>query len=73
MASKPEPITKDIESTEVDPDITDEAALALKHIAENDMAPITPEESHRVLRRIDWIMVPIVRICLPSTLTSRWS
>jgi hypothetical protein len=73
MASKPETITKDIESTEMDRDVTDEAALALKHIDVNDMAPITPEESHRVLRRIDWIMVPIVRICLSSTLTSRWS
>ena len=53
-----EQTTKDLESVQA---LDDEAAIALKKIATTDMAPITDEESHKVLRKIDWWLMPIVQ------------
>jgi hypothetical protein len=59
MADKTEHTTKDLEA-DVNPDIVDEAAIALKHIATRDMAPITEEENHQILKKIDLWLMPIV-------------
>jgi hypothetical protein len=50
--------TKDLESIQ---GLDDEAAIALKKIATTDMAPITELENHKVLRKIDWWLMPIVQ------------
>jgi len=67
MESKPEAVVKDIESTEMNPDLTDEAAIALKKIATRDMAPITAEENHKILNKIDLWLMPIVQTSAGST------
>jgi hypothetical protein len=61
MDSKAEAFNEDIRNGEAD-----EAAIALKRLATNDMAPPTPEENHRVLRKIDWLLMPLVlpRCCI---------
>jgi len=56
MDSKAEAFNEDIRNGDAD-----EAAIALKHIATTDMAPPTPEENKRVLRKIDWLLMPLVR------------
>ena len=61
MTDKAEHTTKDIESTE---EFSDEAALALKKIGTQDMAPITEAENHQVLKKIDLWLMPIVPIYL---------
>jgi len=50
--------TKDLEAIEGVAD--DEAAIALKKIATQDMAPITDEENRHILKKIDLWMMPIV-------------
>ena len=55
---KSEQHTKDLESIQ---GLDDEAAIALKKIATTDMAPITELENHKVLRKIDWWLMPIVQ------------
>jgi hypothetical protein len=63
MADKteiPEHTTKDLEAESLNPDTIDEAAIALKHIATRDMAPITDEENHQILKKIDFYLMPIV-------------
>jgi hypothetical protein len=35
---------------------------ALKFIANQDIEPITPEEEKRVLRKIDWRLLPILML-----------
>jgi hypothetical protein len=62
MASKPEQVAHDIETTELHPEYADEAALALKKIASSDMAPITEEENRKVLRKVDLWLMPIVAL-----------
>jgi hypothetical protein len=66
MADKTEHTTKDLEA-DVNPDIVDEAAIALKHIATRDMAPITEEENHQILKKIDFWLMPIVRALVGNT------
>lgn len=59
--------TKDLESeANLNPDIVDEAAIALKHIATRDMAPITEEENRQILKKIDLWLMPIVLSALES-------
>lgn len=60
MTKKTEHTTKDIEA--VDGVGDDEAAIALKKIATQDMAPITDDENRRILKRIDLWLMPIVRL-----------
>lgn len=60
MTEKTEHTTKDIEA--VDGVGDDEAAIALKKIATQDMAPITDEENRRILKRIDLWLMPIVHL-----------
>jgi hypothetical protein len=71
MADKTEHTTKDLEA-DVNPDIMDEAAIALKHVATRDMAPITEGENHQILKKIDLWLMPIVISLLKNT-KSRWS
>ena len=66
MADKQEHTTKDLEG-DVNPDIADEAAIALKHIATRDMAPITEEENHQILKKIDFWLMPIVHSLFKNT------
>lgn len=41
---------------------------AMKVLAEGgDHSPITPEEERRVLRKVDWMLMPIVRRGLRSS------
>jgi hypothetical protein len=74
MAEKtehPEHITKDLEADFLNPDTVDEAAIALKHIATRDMAPITEEENHRILKKIDLWLMPIVLQSLCKNVNGR--
>lgn len=60
MTSKQEPehTTKDVECLDGVGD--DEAAIALKKIATQDMAPISDEENRKILKKIDLWLMPIV-------------
>lgn len=60
-----------LETANLDSGYEDEAAIALQHMATRDMAPIAEEESHKVLRKIDFWLMPIVLSFLPRLTVCR--
>jgi hypothetical protein len=56
--SELEHTTKDVDA--IDGVADDEAAIALKKIATQDMAPISDEENRQILKKIDLWLMPIV-------------
>jgi hypothetical protein len=53
MGSKTEDTNFDVESKDVSPALTNEAAIVLKKIGLENQAPITEQENEKVRKRIE--------------------